>query len=159
RKLFVGTLILACTSAAHLFAQGNQLRIQTTDLPSGVVGTAYSFTIVGAGGRTPYTWSASGLPSPLSINSGSGRITVTPCAAGQFTVVVTLRDANSTTVDATFTLTITTPLTITTASPLPAGNVLSPYSQTLAASGGTPPFTWSRTSGNLPTGLTLSSGG
>src|SRR4029450_471029 len=90
---------------------------------------------------------------------GTGKITGTPGAGGQFTVVVTLRDANSTTVTGSFNLTINTPLTITTASPLPAGNVGSPYSQTLAAIGGKPPYTWSRTSGSLPAGLTLSSQG
>ena len=152
RMFFVSALILASAAAADL-------SIKTAALPSGLVGTPYSFTMDGDGGKTPYVWSASGLPSPLVINSGTGRITGTPGAGGQFPVVITLRDANSTTVTGTFTLTINTPLTITTASPLPTGNVLSPYSQTLAASGGTPPYTWSRTSGNLPTGLTLSSGG
>ncbi|MGB8168341.1 MAG: sulfatase-like hydrolase/transferase, partial [Chthoniobacteraceae bacterium] len=49
--------------------------------------------------------------------------------------------------------------TITTTSPLANGNINTAYSQTLAATGGTPGYTWSVTSGSLPTGLTLSSGG
>ena len=44
-------------------------------------------------------------------------------------------------------------LQITTAS-LPAGTVGTPYSQALAASGGTPPYTWT-VSGDLPAGLSL----
>ena len=48
--------------------------------------------------------------------------------------------------------------TITTSSPLPAGTVGSAYSQTIAATGGTPSYTWSLTSGSCP-GLSLSSGG
>jgi CHRD domain/Putative Ig domain len=48
---------------------------------------------------------------------------------------------------------------ITTSSLLPTGFLGSAYSQTLAASGGTSPYTWSVTAGALPAGLTLSSGG
>jgi len=48
---------------------------------------------------------------------------------------------------------------ITTASPLTSGIVGTSYSQTLAASGGTTPYTWSIASGSLPSGLSLSSAG
>jgi hypothetical protein len=47
---------------------------------------------------------------------------------------------------------------VTTPSPLPDGLAGSPYSQALAAAG-TAPFTWIVTSGELPAGLQLSSGG
>ena len=47
-----------------------------------------------------------------------------------------------------------TPLLITTSS-LPLGIVNSPYSATLSATGGLPPYTWSVISGSLPSGLTL----
>ena len=45
-------------------------------------------------------------------------------------------------------------LTVTTAA-LPAGTVNTPYSQTLTASGGTAPYTWSISAGALPAGLNL----
>ena len=48
--------------------------------------------------------------------------------------------------------------TITTTSPLSAGTTGNYYSQTLAASGGTTPYSWSY-SGSLPSGLTLNSSG
>ena len=51
------------------------------------------------------------------------------------------------------------PLTITTTSPLPSGVVGVEYSQALSAAGGAPPYTWSLLSGQLPPGLSLSSGG
>jgi len=46
------------------------------------------------------------------------------------------------------------PLIVTTTS-LGGGTIGSTYSQALAASGGTPPYTWSLSSGALPDGLTL----
>ena len=48
-------------------------------------------------------------------------------------------------------------LSITTSN-LATGQVKQNYSATLNASGGTPPFTWSVSSGNLPAGLSLNSG-
>ena len=52
---------------------------------------------------------------------------------------------------------VNSPLTITTAS-LPDGTVGTAYSQSLAAAGGTAPYTWSITAGTLPDGLSLNAG-
>jgi hypothetical protein len=49
--------------------------------------------------------------------------------------------------------------TITTGSSLASGAVNMPYTQTLAATGGTSPYTWFLFSGSLPSGLNLSSTG
>ncbi|MBK7259387.1 MAG: putative Ig domain-containing protein [Ignavibacteriae bacterium] len=46
-------------------------------------------------------------------------------------------------------------LAISTASPLPAGTTGVTYTTTVAASGGTLPYSWSLSSGALPTGLSL----
>jgi hypothetical protein len=46
------------------------------------------------------------------------------------------------------------PLSVSTAS-LPDGFVAFPYSQTIQAAGGVPPYKWTITSGNLPDGLAL----
>src|SRR4029453_1609630 len=50
-------------------------------------------------------------------------------------------------------------LMIATSSPLPSGTVGTVYSQSFAALGGTPPFSWSVVAGAIPAGLSLSSGG
>jgi Putative Ig domain len=50
------------------------------------------------------------------------------------------------------------PLAVTTAT-LPAGTTGTAYSQALAATGGTPPDTWSLASGSLPRGLSLRGSG
>jgi hypothetical protein len=53
-------------------------------------------------------------------------------------------------------ITISTPLAITTTS-LPNGFVGVAYSQTVAATGGTTPYTWTISVGSLPSGLSLNS--
>jgi hypothetical protein len=68
----------------------------------------------------------------------------------------------STSAAASVTIAYTTPsttLAITTSSPLPNANIGHFYSTTLAATGGTGSYTWSRAGGGLPRGLSLSSGG
>ena len=57
-----------------------------------------------------------------------------------------------------FSITIVAGLTITTAPTLPSGVAGVSYSQSLAAVGGTTPYTWSITTGSLPNGLSLNSG-
>jgi hypothetical protein len=61
---------------------------------SGTVGTAFSYTITATGSPTSY--SATGLPSGLSVNTGTGVISGTPTTSGTF--VVTLSATNSTAV-------------------------------------------------------------
>ncbi len=56
--------------------------------------------------------------------------------------------------------TVTNPASsLTISAPLPAGSVGSPYNASITASGGTSPYTFSLASGQLPSGILLSSGG
>ncbi len=48
-----------------------------------------------SGGAAPYSWSASGLPAGLSINSSSGAISGSPTGAQRYTVTVTATDSSS----------------------------------------------------------------
>jgi hypothetical protein len=66
---------------------------------------------------------------------------------------VKVTDSGNNTASLPFTLPVT--LVITTASPLPTGQVGVNYSQTLTAAGGTGTYTWTVTVGSLPGGLTL----
>ncbi|GAA4605887.1 hypothetical protein GCM10023107_73800 [Actinoplanes octamycinicus] len=59
-----------------------------------------------AGGTTPYTWSATGLPHGLSIDSGTGAITGTPDTLGASTVTVTVTDARKQSAKVSFVWTI-----------------------------------------------------
>jgi hypothetical protein len=157
----------AAQSAAanlSLVVQPTALAITTTSLPGGTAGTAYSASITASGGLTPYTYSATGLPSGLSINSSTGAIAGTPAASsvGIASVVITVNDSTQPTAQsATVTLSIVivaatpppSPLAITTTS-LPAGTVGDSYSASINATGGTKPYTYSATS--LPAGLSIS---
>ena len=58
-----------------------------------------------------------------------------------------------------WTTTATQPPVITTTSPLPSARVGIPYAQTLTASGGTEPYSWSIAVGSLPDGLALAGDG
>ena len=51
------------------------------------------------------------------------------------------------------------PLNITSSSPLTGGQTGTAYVQTLTATGGTPPYSWTVNSGTLPSGLALSAAG
>jgi hypothetical protein len=133
----------------------------SSSLPPGDTGAPYSQTLAATGGTSPYTWSltAGSLPAGLSLST-AGVIAGTPIVTGTFGFSVTVTDAASLTGSQTFSLKIPyTQLTVTSPATLPAGVVNAAYSQTLAASGGYPPYAWLVASGTLPTGLALSSNG
>jgi hypothetical protein len=142
------------------------LTVVTTGLPSGAVETLYSATISASGGTPPYSWAitSGSLPSGLSLSTG-GAITGTPSSQGTSGFTVQVTDSSTPTAQtATRGLSISvstsqTPTLTVVTTTLSGGTVGTPYSATLSASGGTPPYTWTTTSGALPSGLSLSSSG
>jgi len=137
------------------------LAIQTSSLPNATIGTSYSQILTASGGKTPYTWARSSgtLPTGLTLSS-SGMISGTLSATGTFTFTARVTDAAAASTTKSLSITVTsgtTALSITT-STLPDGSVGAAYNQTLAATGGSTPYTWSA-SGTLPPGITVSTGG
>jgi Putative Ig domain len=89
---------------------GNTVTVTNPGNQSGTVGTAVSLQISAsdsASGQT-LTYSATGLPTGLSINSSTGLISGTPSAAGTFSVTVTAKDTTNASGSASFTWTIST---------------------------------------------------
>jgi len=134
------------------------LTITTTMLGDGVTGTAYSVTLQATGGTGTRTWAcctSGALPGGLTLNS-AGAITGTPAAAGTFNFTVSVTDQGTPQQSDTQALSIriADPLAITTTT-LPDGTVNVAYNQTVAATGGITPLSWSVASGALPGVLTL----
>jgi hypothetical protein len=128
-----------------------------------VVGSSgNSITIQAEGGTTPYAWSATNMPSGLSVAAASGVISGTPTQPGTFTATFTVIDAKGQSTTAPVVLVVViTPLVVVDSSNhtppnLPNGIVGSAYSQVLNARGGSESgYTWS-VQGGLPPGVSSS---
>jgi hypothetical protein len=87
---------------------GNTVTVTNPGNQTGTVGTAASVQVHAsdsASGQT-LTYSASGLPAGLSINSGTGLISGTPTSAGTSNVTVTATDTTGVSGSAAFTWTV-----------------------------------------------------
>jgi hypothetical protein len=143
------------------------LTATTTSLPEGFVGTGYSFQLGATGGVLPLTWTLSSgtLPAGLSVTSG-GLIGGTPTGAVSATpLVFKVTDAESNT-SSTGTLDQTIAATVLSVAASPCATTGTQYVTyggcTIAAAGGTPPYTysWDTTQSpngyaSIPPGLTL----
>ena len=135
-------------------------KITISDLPKGEVGAVYSSRVTAAGGVTPYAWSVSAgaLPGGLTL-SPAGSVSGIPSSAGIFNFTAKVSDVDDQTVSSPLQITIVPAPQVTTTSPLIGGELSVAYATTLAATGGTAPFTWRVSAGAPPGSLTLSSSG
>ncbi len=135
----------------------NTLTVNPTSLPNGSQGVAYNQSLVGSGGTAPYTYSiiAGELPPGLVLNASTGAIAGTPTQGGMFAFTAQARNVNGNVGNRSYAVNIgTNSLTINPATlpPAPQG---APYRQTVVATGGATPYTYTISSGALPPGLTL----
>lgn len=146
------------------FLLARQLSITTTSLPDGVVGTAYSTSLQSTGATGSVTWSIppGTLPAGLTLNPSTGSIIGTPTGAtptpASFNVTATDSANPPNSVTTALSITINSapaPTFAISTAELPNGSIGTPYDQILTVTGGTSPFTWSISSGALPSGLSL----
>lgn len=132
------------------------LAITDTTIPKCTQSLGYSFQLTAVGGRTSYTWSATGLPTDFSLSS-SGLLTCPsgvshPPATGNTNATFTVTDSllrQAQVVLQIRVVALASPMAFTAPS-LPNAQVGQPYSFDISGyvSGGIPPYTF--TSSSLP---------
>ncbi|MGD1095083.1 MAG: putative Ig domain-containing protein [Bryobacteraceae bacterium] len=178
-----GATWLTVTPTGQISLIGLFNTITVTVNPTGLVPKVYSGTITiaapAATNKTltlPVTLTVDAAPPstigtwPLGVIQGSGSSVVTvegnnffPTSTASVTgftpaATITVNDgvnAVSETVLIPVYLSTFTGLALAVSSPLPAGAVTAAYSQTLAATGGTSPYTFAIIGGNVPPGLSI----
>ena len=125
---------------------------------SAVQGIAISpVTMLGSGGSGgPYTFTATGLPTGLSI-SASGKISGTPTVSGSFNYTVTVTDSAGSTGTLNCTVIVAPPVSATCVSIAAVQGIAITPATMLGSGGSGGPYTFTAT--GLPTGLSISTSG
>ncbi|WP_394663379.1 putative Ig domain-containing protein [uncultured Sphingomonas sp.] len=142
------------------------LALDPATLANATVGSAYSQALTARGGTAPYSYAVTNGALPAGVTLGTnGTLSGTPTAGGSYSFTVTATDATAPTNGGPYTASRSYTLSVATATvafgqaSLPAGVSGAAFSETLSATGGTAPYSYSLTAGALPAGLTLASNG
>ncbi len=149
-----GTGPASASSAAVTINAGPALTFAAP--PAGEVSIAYSDTLTATGGTGALTWSVSSgtLPLGLTLGSSTGVLAGTPAAGGSYGFTVQVTDTTGQSATQAVSLVIAAVPSLSVPAP-PSGQAGVAYSDPLAVTGGTGPFTWSVATGSLPAGVTL----
>ena len=132
------------------------------------LGTACSRNGSATGGAAPYSWSATGLPSGMSIRFGNGTTSSyiypgdfelwgSPTALGHYNVQLTVTDSTGATATSIFPLKVSS-LIVDYFDNLPNGTIGVSYSHKLRIVGGNNSYSVSQVGGLLADGLSLNAG-
>ncbi|WP_294254984.1 putative Ig domain-containing protein [uncultured Sphingomonas sp.] len=134
-------------------------------LPAATAGTSYSQSFTAGSGTAPYSYAITAGTLPAGLILSGSTLTGTPSQTGTFNFTVTATDSASAgsggpySVSKSYSVTVGAPTIALTPTTLTGATAGVAYSQTITASGGVSPYTYSVTAGALPAGLTLSSSG
>jgi hypothetical protein len=136
------------------------LSVTAQVLSSATTGSLYSAGLTASGGGLPYSWKISSgrLPDGIEIDSSTGVLSGTTSQTGTFAFQASVIDSRGVDAYGSFSILVlgNTPPTLSiTTQTLPSATVESPYSVSLAAIGGAPPYSWNISSGVLPDGFEL----
>ncbi len=137
------------------------ITVNPATLPAGALGIAYNQTITQTGAGTPtFSVSAGALPGGLSLNPNTGALTGTPTATGSSNFTVRATDGNGCFGERAYTLTINACGNVTV-NPivLPSAVLGMNYFQTMTATGGVAPYSFTVSADGLPGGLSLATNG
>ncbi|MFE8947127.1 M4 family metallopeptidase [Streptomyces sp. NPDC007856] len=105
----VGNAFAGINVGSHITPPSSGVTVTNPGSQSSTVGTAVSLQVQASSTNSgALSYSASGLPAGLSINSSTGLITGTPTTAGTYNTTVTVTDSTGATGTATFTWTVST---------------------------------------------------
>jgi hypothetical protein len=138
----------------------SSLTVSPASLSSATANSAYSATVSATGGSGTYTFAVTSgsLPSWLTLNASSGVLKGTPTTTGTYSFTITATDSNISglTGSQAYTLTVNAASSLTVSpATLSSATANSAYSATVSATGGSGTYTFSVTSGSLPSWLTL----
>ena len=128
-------------------------------LPGAVTGVAYSQSFTASGGSAPYSYQVTTgtLPAGLTLDGATGALAGTPTAIGNASFTITATDTYGASTATAYSMTVAYPVvTLAPASGgLPSGVAGSSYSQAMSSTGGTAPYSFQKTAGLFPPGVTI----
>ncbi|AKQ63301.1 Endonuclease/exonuclease/phosphatase family protein [Myxococcus hansupus] len=148
--LAVLTLLSACDGRGTTVPP----QLPAVELSPTTVGLDYEAMFTASGGEPPLRYTVTPPPPGFSFFTGEGRLLGPGSEAGDFSITVTVRDANGTEHVRTYALRVWARPEVTSAT-LPIARTGGSYEHVLVATGGRPPLEWEVVEGALPTGIEL----